>query len=1058
MDESGDDDARVGGALNVLIQDIYHLLEVILWKRARTHEQKVVHRLVKDRDLGRILPKIDYFQEDPQLLDTHLESWVGQLWHAYLESLPIAATDVPNGHVRIPVAISKLLYTLCKVRGEKIIVGLFNNEPKYLEPLVLALEKATIVVELNTEEASTWEERYVLFLWLSHLLLAPFDLASISKATSTSDVAPEIDLPSDLPSIPSRLVPINLRYLGAATKEQSAAATQLVRMCLRPDMRKIGLLDAVAKYIIARLDHFPSLFVLHESLGDLNFLSRLVASGNQQEIGHLLPDILHICQSLNQDDDWLPLRSSAVARKMIIKIMRNIAIAGLQSEIEGLDPGEVLESAIELLLETLADGDTPVRMAASKSLSLITTQLDPDTSNDVLEAILGAMNEDILWDGETRNLVAVNPLKWHGLTLTLSHLLFRRALPPDKLSDVLNALLLALNFEHRSSTGSSIGTNVRDAANFGIWAIARRYTTAELAAVDVSQVRAADQNVKGLLVVQVLAIELIQSACLDPAGNVRRGSSAALQELVGRHPDTITCGISLVQIVDYHGVGLRASAMARATDAAMLDESYWAAVFKALREWRGLCAPDAPSRISAAKNIAQLSLVGDITRAPQMLDVLIGKTKALPFSKVGGRHGFVTAIAGLMNAGLSQEINEQRVVSTQSKSQTDRLLRTAFQLMSDPTEILPTDLDFFRSPMRRPELTVYATLQLIGLICSGLKSFGIDQHSTEVSTDQFVTFFELCFRRNESNILVLIPDTIRSLAYFMPNLNSKVQEWFQILDNEVGTTSKYPGVVLTMGAAEPLVANLNVNTDAMLAMIISRCSPPVDVYGRVGAFQALKEVLGHPCLDRERQVTTAKQIANAVLIGLNDVTVNDRGDVGSLVRIEALEMSISLWRFKNYLPQSIINTLYATVVRLSLEKLDKVRIIAATSLKYDEAPNSDFGNETLDSVAYFNDALELMALAGSSDLQEAILEGYCSGTGMGSEALIQVTRQALIQWMTSDAGVNATTVSLFVNIWIRVMSRNLKNDRIALPLLETMAFLGDYGMLGGVIDKQQDIK
>lgn len=54
-----------------------------------------------------------------------------------------------------------------------------------------------------------------------------------------------------------------------------------------------------------------------------------------------------------------------------------------------------------------------------------------------------------------------------------------------------------------------------------------------------------------------MAVQLLLSACLDPAGNIRRGSSAALQELIGRHPNQVTEGIAIVQIVDYQAVGLR---------------------------------------------------------------------------------------------------------------------------------------------------------------------------------------------------------------------------------------------------------------------------------------------------------------------------------------------------------------------------------------------------------------------------------------------------------------------------------------------------------------------
>ena len=87
------------------------------------------------------------------------------------------------------------------------------------------------------------------------------------------------------------------------------------------------------------------------------------------------------------------------------------------------------------------------------------------------------------------------------------------------------------------------------------------------------------------------------AASLDSAGNIRRGASAALQELIGRHPDTIEQGISTVQVVDYHAVSLRARAMVEVSLAASkLSDIYWPVILEGLLSWRGVGSPDAQSR------------------------------------------------------------------------------------------------------------------------------------------------------------------------------------------------------------------------------------------------------------------------------------------------------------------------------------------------------------------------------------------------------------------------------------------------------------------------------
>jgi len=100
---------------------------------------------------------------------------------------------------------------------------------------------------------------------------------------------------------------------------------------------------------------------------------------------------------------------------------------------------------------------------------------------------------------------------------------------------------------------------------------------------------AVHRNHEGSSVLQILATELVVSASLDPAGNIRRGSSAALQELIGRHPNTIDEGIQVVQVVDYHAVALRSRAiMEVAFQSSLLSNTYLTGILDALLGWRGV--------------------------------------------------------------------------------------------------------------------------------------------------------------------------------------------------------------------------------------------------------------------------------------------------------------------------------------------------------------------------------------------------------------------------------------------------------------------------------------
>lgn len=412
----------------------------------------------------------------------------------------------------------------------------------------------------------SWEERYIILLWLSQLLLAPFDLSTISSGSGHDEKPhiPGLIWPQNTPGVTLRVVSLSICYLSSSSKERDAAKILLVRVAMRRDMQSLGILHALVQWSLSSLGTSPRVeHSDHFYIGVLSFLAGLLSSSTgTTDMEQYLPVIFAKVQEILAGDNPVlkAISSLVVARKTIIKVLRTISILVLSIE---MDAGSMVEETIGLFLDSLADPSTPVRLAASKALSMVTLKLDSDFASQVIEAVLEKLNVNITWilgakgSKKRRDVSRVNPYEWHGLIMTLSHLLYRRSPPIESLSQIIPALFLGLSFEQRSTTGASVGTNVRDAACFGIWALARRYKTEELQSVtlDANAVRVStNEDLSTSSVLQRLATELVVSASLDPAGNIRRGSSAALQELIGRHPDTIEEGISVVQVVDYHAV------------------------------------------------------------------------------------------------------------------------------------------------------------------------------------------------------------------------------------------------------------------------------------------------------------------------------------------------------------------------------------------------------------------------------------------------------------------------------------------------------------------------
>ena len=908
--------------------------------------------------------------------------------------------------VPISTAISMLIYTFCKIRGEKVIVRFLNVETKYIELLLSAFEDA----ERRQEAALTnrvvsairqrWEESYILLLWLSHLMLAPFDLATISSGDIEEDelpVIPGFHWPNQLPGITMRIIPMAIKYLASPGKERDAAKFLLVRISMRKDMQQLGVLDALVQW---------SLFTLrprkddqdqaaYRSIGILSYLAGiLTASSDTSDMDKYLTTIFNaVHATLSEETGSAIVTSSAQARKMAIKVMRSIAVAVSRKTDQEMEETELIETTIGYLLESLADNDTPVRLAASKALSIITLKLDVDMASQVVDAVLESLNKNVLWVKNhqnpnlpsSRDLSAVDALEWHGLMLTLSHLLYRRSPPAENLLDIFRALILGLSFEQRSASGVSVGTNVRDAACFGIWALARRYTTAELLAVPTTPgAETRSRNSKDASILQILATELVVAACLDPAGNIRRGSSAALQELIGRHPDTVDQGIWVVQTVDYHAVARRSRAMQDvALSATKLSSQYGEAVLQALLRWRGIGSSDAPARRSAGLSYgtitAELALA---SRDPiqQLTDSVIlinNRIKALQTREVDELHGLLFSFAAVLDS-LPAMVKAPTYSGSLPPSETMRHFAShAIKGIHDVLENCQS------KTYRRPELVAEAACRLIISSFPLLQIMSLhyaddgDSLSPVVALVSGSTLLSGTDAPTSSTIISAL-DTAgagghRPPSALLEKIKSTVGEWLGRQEQEVIVAASEASFILLIfcekterdemirkwadtirhrptsrgGAVGGYFAALTVaypilsivddgsSTRADRTLIsealLTRWAGDRDVDIRVSILQSLAQSE----LLRQNAVAFLDLIAE----GLDDYTTNARGDIGSLVRLEAIRTAKSLWKdldsqsTEDVSLQQVISRLFLRVLRLAAEKLDRVRVEAQSALK-----------------------------------------------------------------------------------------------------------------------------
>lgn len=979
-----DSDVKLQLVSHEFISDFDHSILSYLRKQDGTGGTSLRSR-VRVHETARLMALLDNFQELPQLLDQNLPKWLPLLAQNFLEYLlsrkRTRAARSTRSDLLMPLStgICKILYTFCKIRGEKVIVRFLNNETKYLELLSSALEECERNASGPDAMQWTWEERYIVLLWLSHLFLAPFDLATISSSDIDDEDLPSVPglrWPANLPGITIRVLPLAIKYLASPGKERDAAKALLVRIAMRKDMQALGVLDALVQWSLFALkpEKDDELKTPYYHIGVLSFLAGILsASSDTSDMTKYLTTIFSTVYSTSSSESS-PITTSALARKTMIKVIRSVAVLILRENSHNSDQDtELVESTISHLLESLADNDTPVRLAASKALSIITLKLDVDMASQVVEAVIESLGRNVLWTksngSRTRDLSAVNPLEWHGLMMTLSHLLYRRSPPAENLSDIINALLMGLSFEQRSSSGVAIGTNVRDAACFGVWALARRYTTKELLAVPTGKtVSAAAKHYKTPpSILQILASELIIAGSLDPAGNIRRGSSAALQELIGRHPDCVTEGIRVVQTVDYHAVALRSRAIGQvALYATRVSPLYGEAVLDALLTWRGVGDGDVAARRSAAaafgKVNAELAREGNVWgRMREAVGVMMGRLRGLAARQVEERHGLVLALGAVLDEMPGFEAGEG----------CEGFVKEALVAVE---EVM---LDCREKKYRRPELVVEAAGRLV------VSSFPLLQAAVLAMRKDTRLLPGSVLVESQGQVIVDVVATIDAagkagrtrLQGMIPVIRDNLKEWLKRSEEENIPGASRAGLVLlcfcdpalreeiirgwalavaeipkgnragpgvsagyfaALSMAYPITSTFTDREKAeedrtlICRTILERWGGDKDIDTRVAI---LKSLTGTEVLRQN-----AVQLLGVIEEGLDDYTTNARGDVGSLVRLQAIRATKSVWQA--LLEQSSsegklaneVTRLFPRILRLAAEKLDRVRVEAQTTL------------------------------------------------------------------------------------------------------------------------------
>ncbi|KAH8868717.1 Tubulin-specific chaperone D [Schistosoma japonicum] len=486
----------------------------------------------------------NFYQEQPHLLDPYLEKMIS----ACLDIVRCPLTEPEVLHFAF-----RILYLMIKTRGYKAIIHLMPHTVDDIEPSLNLLMKQDI------DNSENWKTRYVLMLWLSILVMVPFNLEHLDNLGREPIV--------------ERIIDLAKLYLSQDERTQEAAAFLLAHTVTRPDtvctQLPLTILWAIEKLKCSNLDNMRDEKLVS---GILRSIANICKLGCRTELLLHANDLLDAVLQLSADSS-----AGILLCRLKTKVLQRIGLLfcpplttawqyqrgcrSLQDNLESrlvehdkktnpLHPSVSEEGAdhlsridcqsnvgndinkdclingnsefpytdevaevIDKLIYALRSQFTGVRWSSAKGIGRICSRLSGPMVDDVLSAVLSLCTK-------------LEPYAaWHGACLALAELGRR-------------IVLRALFYDERSGD-HNYGSNVRDAGCYVCWAFARAYHPKDFENYVVS-----------------VASSLVLVSLFDREVSVRRAASAAFQENVGRQGQ-FPHGIEILTTCDYFSVGNR---------------------------------------------------------------------------------------------------------------------------------------------------------------------------------------------------------------------------------------------------------------------------------------------------------------------------------------------------------------------------------------------------------------------------------------------------------------------------------------------------------------------
>ncbi|KAJ7095891.1 TBCD protein [Mycena belliarum] len=975
---------------------------------------------------------LDEYQEQAHLLDPFLEQLVTPVVecikrHAAALAQNSANAEDPTNPARI-ARVASLLYCYVKSRGYKTIIRFFPHE-------IADLALARACLGGVAREPRQWALRYAALLWLALICMIPFDLAQFDEHADgeTADA----------------LEGLARSFLNRAGLERGGAALLLARLYTRKDtrVRFTAFLDWVDECVSTATDALTligALQVLCEVAKDgpadliQGNATRFFAIGNAIEATEVLNNNTIVRKFKTKLVARIPLRilpptSNATRRKGRALTGEDRGGPELLLE-DDIEVPEEVEVVLELLFKSLQDKDTIVRWSAAKAVARISERLPTEFADQVLETLMGLFAIHSIAAASLYDLPAIAESTWHGACLACAEMARRGLVARSALPELMEWLSKALYFDLRKGA-HSIGSSVRDSAAYVLWALARAQDPTALAPH-------ADN----------LARRLVTVALYDREIHIRRAASAAFQEHVGR-TSLFPHGIDVLRKTDFYAVSVRRNAFLVAAPQVAEHLEYRGFLFDHLlnvtaRHWdlsmrrlgsqslRLICSPHLPT-------LGPLV----ITRAAKLLESVDNSDL----------HGSLLALTEIAIA-----YRESSVVPEER----ERRLRQAFGCLAlIPESVLLGPRSELITAAACGLLAQTITLPEINLqsnsavqIWRKLLDFGLKHRSIPVQE-------EAAAAMGAVSRLVDCSAVVNRLIHELKTGSVAMQ---QALGRMLGVVDydTYPACL----------------PDALRCLL--DCIGPTPtvklcIEARRNCYAAIPQIVFTvvPHLPQHLSAETFNSLVNAMLHGLQDYTIDERGDVGSWIRIACLRglsafctislpNAITVSKFEEYFPSATYHAIVGGILKQGVERLDNVRQEAGECFRtlirpappkirsgHAWAPKNLpllrelFLSETemmgwKDGAWLFPKAVRLLEIP---EYRQPVLAGLVLSLGSKTESTQRPVGRSLVEYsrslpLASDAKEGYSLVGLVRDL-LKYARTNLSSNGIVVPVLQTFNVL-----------------